>query len=101
LGDFFSFRWMITPWIVQGLFVLGCIAAVATGGFLIGNGIGHHDGGQISAGVVTLLLGPVVVRLYAEFVIVIFRINDSLSHLRALAVWAAERAAAAQRTEPE
>ena len=38
------------------------------------------------------VFGPLLVRLYCELMIVIFRINETLTDLRSLAVWAAERA---------
>jgi hypothetical protein len=48
--------------------------------------------GRLQRAYVALVcLGPIVVRLYAELLIVVFRINDSLSDIRSLAIWTAER----------
>jgi hypothetical protein len=38
-----------------------------------------------------ILFGPLLVRIYAEVMIVVFRINETLTDIRALAVWASER----------
>lgn len=91
MSDFMGFRWMLTPVLIQVMFVLGSLAAIAVGLAAIGNGVAHHHSGRVATGVALVLLGPVVVRLYAELLIVVFRINDSLTDLRSLAIWTAER----------
>ena len=91
MSDFFAFRWMLTPVLIQIMFVLGCLVVIATGLVAIDRGAAHHHGGEIGAGLALMLLGPIVVRLYAELVIVVFRINDSLNDIRSLAVWTAEQ----------
>jgi hypothetical protein len=91
MSDFMAFRWMLTPVLIQIMFVLGSLAAIAIGFVAIGHGATHHQSGQVGAGVALILFGPIVVRLYAEVLIVVFRINDSLSDIRSLAVWTAER----------
>lgn len=91
MADFFAFRWMLTPVLIQIMFVLGSLAAIAAGFVAIGNGAVHHHSGRVAAGVALVLLGPIVVRLYAEVLIVVFRINDSLTDIRSLAIWTAER----------
>jgi hypothetical protein len=82
---------MLTPVLIQVVFVLGSLAAIAAGLVAIGHGAAHHPSGQVGAGIALVLLGPIVVRLYAELLIVVFRINDSLSDILSLAVWTAER----------
>ena len=91
MSDFFAFRWMLTPILIQIMFILGSIAAIAAGLVAIGHGAAHHHSGQVGAGIALILLGPIVVRLYAELFIVVFRINDSISDIRSLAIWTAER----------
>lgn len=91
MSDFWSFRWMLTPVLIQLTFVLGSLAAIAVGFVAIGNGAANHDSGRLAGGIALVLLGPVVVRLYSEILIVVFRINESLTDIRALAIWTAER----------
>lgn len=91
MSDFMSFRWMLTPVLIQVMFLLGSLAAIAAGFVAIGHGSAHHHSGQVGAGIALVLLGPIVVRLYAELLIVVFRINDSLSDIRSLAIWTAEQ----------
>ena len=73
-GDFLRSRLMITPiliqvifWIGVGLCVIGGLVAIARG--------------EVS-GVVVLLLGPLVVRIYCELLIVIFKILEALTAIR-------------------
>ena len=91
MDDFFAFRRMLTPLVIQVVFALGVVVAFLVGGLVVGQGIRHHHGGEIAVGVLTIVLGPLLVRLYCELVIVIFRINETLTDMRALAVWTAER----------
>jgi hypothetical protein len=92
MSDFLSFRRMAMPFVIQVLFWIGVMAAIVTGVAAIGLGASHHSLREVGAGVGLLLLGPLAVRLYAELLIVIFRINETLTDLRSLATWAAERA---------
>ncbi len=91
MSDFMAFRWMLTPVLIQVMFVVGSLAAIAAGLVVVGHGAAHHHSGQVGAGIALVLLGPIAVRLYAELLIVVFRINDSLSDLLSLAARTAER----------
>jgi hypothetical protein len=91
MSDFLAFRWMLTPVLIQVVFVLGSLATIAAGLVVIGHGATHNHSGQLGVGIALILLGPIVVRLYAELLIVVFRINDSLGDIRSLAIWTAER----------
>ncbi len=91
MADFLAFRRMLRPWLIQVLFWLAMFASVLGGVVLIGLGARDHRASEALVGVGSLLLGPLVVRVYAELLIVVFRINETLTDLRALAVWTAER----------
>lgn len=91
MSDFMAFRWMLTPVLIQIMFVLGSLVSIAAGFVAIGHGASHHNSGQVGVGIALVLLGPIVIRLYAELLIVVFRINASLSDIRSLAIWTAER----------
>ena len=63
------------------MFVLGSIASVIVGVYVIGLSFSHHDRRQAAAGFLLIGFGPVVLRLYCEILIVVFRINESLTDL--------------------
>jgi Domain of unknown function (DUF4282) len=91
MSDFFTFRIMIAPAVIETLFIAGCLVALAGGAFAIGRGATDHRAGEVIIGVAILLFTPFVVRLYCEVLIVVFRINETLTDLRKLAISAAER----------
>jgi len=75
MNDYLAFRKMITPvfiqvifWVLVAIIVIGAIALLANGSAL--------------EGILTLILGPLVVRIYAEIFLVIFRIHDDVSAIR-------------------
>jgi hypothetical protein len=75
---------MITPVIIQTLFWIGTGIAVTAGLIEIGSGLSSSYGGgsQVLVGLVILVLGPVFVRIYCELLIVLFRMNDTLTQIR-------------------
>lgn len=81
VGNFLSFRWMVTPRIIQASFVVGTVAAVAIGCVLIGRGIRQHDRNLV-IGLAVLILGPLALRIWCELMIVVFRINSTLTDIR-------------------
>jgi hypothetical protein len=89
--DFMSFRRMVTPLVIEILFILGCVAVLAAGVVLTVHGLRDHDAREAVGGIGLFLFGPLAVRIYAEILIVVFRINETLTDLRSLAIWTAER----------
>lgn len=75
LQDILTFRTMITPVIVQIFFWLGLVGCVLSG-------IGSMFTGSFFAGVGIILVGPLIVRIYCELIIVIFNINNTLTEVR-------------------
>ncbi len=75
MSEFLTFRKMVTPIFIQLLFWLGILGVIGAAIFLM------TIGDQPVVGVLTLLLGPLVVRIYAELMIVVFRIHGSLNEL--------------------
>jgi ABC-type Fe3+-siderophore transport system permease subunit len=90
--DFWSFRRMVTPFVLEIVSMLALVGVAIAGVVVIALGARRRDAGEIGEGVALLLLGPIAARLCFEALIVIFRINDTLGEIHALAVWAAERA---------
>ena len=77
MKDFFLFRRMLIPYLVQVVFWLGVLAC-------IGLGISDFFSGDIIRGLGTLIIGPILVRMACEYVVVLFRINDTLTEIKHL-----------------
>ena len=75
-GDFFSFRTMITPIIIQVIFWVGVVGCVIMG-------LGGVVGGRPLWGLGLIVLGPLAVRVECELLILLFRIHDALQEIRA------------------
>ena len=81
MNDFWAFRRMITPLIIQIIFWIGAI------GLFIGGIVGiatAHDGGagQIVWGILLMILGPLWVRIWCELLILFFRMNETLTEIK-------------------
>ena len=76
MEDFFTFRRMITPVLIQILFWLGVILVVLTGGYMI------VAEGETLAGLALVILGPLGVRVYCELLILLFRMNETLTDIK-------------------
>ena len=83
MQEFFSFRKMITPTIIRFIFWIGSGLMVIGGLVAFFSSLGRY-GNAASAivGLLTILVGPVVVRIICEQVILFFRINETLSEIR-------------------
>ncbi len=74
MTDFLSFRRMLTPVLTQIVFWVLTAAAIAGGIYLliVGN----------IAGLLLLLIGPLVIRIYAELIILGFQIFGTLTDIK-------------------
>lgn len=72
-----QFKKMLTPVIIQILFGLGSILSVLVGLGLLIFGLEEEK----LLGFILILLGPIVVRIYCELLIVVFTINDTLTEI--------------------
>jgi len=92
LQDFLSFRRMITPVIIKILFWIGIVMSIIAGLIVFFGGIisGLGDGGfgavigGLIGGPVVMLLGVLSARIYAELLILAFRINETLTDIKNL-----------------
>lgn len=91
MSDFLTFRRMITPVIIEVLFIIGAFLTFVTGIGLIALGLDGNKGGEVALGVAVAVLGPLGIRLYAEILIVVFRINETLTDIHALVGWSVDR----------
>ena len=74
IGDYLTFRAMITPAIIQIVFwvlvaasVLSALAAVFSGEFF--------------RGLIALVVGPLVVRVFCELLLVTFKMNEGIQRI--------------------
>ena len=82
MSDFWAFRKMVTPVIIQILFWAGVIICIIVGIILIGMGSKYPGNQWVLEGVLLIILGPLAVRLYCEILIVFFRINETLTEIK-------------------
>jgi len=76
MRNLFSFDTLITPAFIHVVYWLGIAVAVLAG-------VGPILGGSIVKGLLILVVGPIVVRVGCEVLIVLFHINDHLAAIRA------------------
>jgi hypothetical protein len=77
MGDFLRFDTMLTPIVIQIVFWIAVVITVIVGFIQLFGG-----GFAVITGLLTIILGPVVARIYCEIVIVFFRINDHLRQIQ-------------------
>ena len=83
MGDFLAFRRMITPIIIQIVFWIGVIGMVVLGIWAIVDGAsGESDAGEVILGVLILIIGPLIWRVFCEILILTFRIIETLADVR-------------------
>jgi len=70
-----SFDTMITPVVIKIVFWIGVIGCV-----IGGIGMFFNDSGIVS-GLLCILLGPLVVRIYCEIIIIMFKIFQALKQI--------------------
>jgi hypothetical protein len=74
MNEYLTFRRMITPVFIQVIFWIAVAAIVIAGIVQLSEGA--------TEGILVILLGPLVARIYAELLIVIFRINEDVAAIR-------------------
>jgi hypothetical protein len=81
--DILMFRRMVAPYLIIILFWVMLVGVIL--GSLGSIGVGLTQGGRgipfVLIGVVYLVIGPLAVRLWCEVMIVIFRINETLTDI--------------------
>jgi membrane associated rhomboid family serine protease len=83
LQELLSFRKMITPMIIQILFWVGAGICVLMGLISLGTSFTRFGGAStFFSGLVLIVVGPVLVRVYCELIIIFFRINESLEGIK-------------------
>lgn len=82
--SFMKFDKMITPKLIQFLFYVLSVIAIITGFSMMMMGMrSYYMGGiQVFLGFITMILGPLVVRIQCELLIVIFKIHETLEDIK-------------------
>lgn len=81
-SDFWAFRTMVAPVIIRVIFWVGSVIFILIGLAIVLGGIHPRPGGALGAGLGFIILGPIVVRIYCELLIVFFRINETLTEIK-------------------
>ena len=74
MKEFLNYKYMITPGILKILSYVGMVIAVIVG-------LVTAFTADLLTGIGTAILGPVVVRIYAELMLVVFEIHNELKKL--------------------
>lgn len=84
MDDFLKFRKMVTPAIIQILFWVGAGISVLAGLIMMGSSFSRFvpTGATFFSGLLTLVLGPIAVRIYCEILILFFRMNETLTEIK-------------------
>jgi len=84
MEDYLSFRKMITPLVIKILFWIGVAVCVIAGLITVATSSGRYGSGAFGflSGLLFIVLGPVVVRIYCELLILFFRMNDTLTEIK-------------------
>lgn len=86
--DYLTYRKMIIPILVPVMFWLGAFISVAFGILLFVTSFNVRDGGtqfiQCLIGLAYIIIGPIIIRIWCELMIVVFRIYESLVEIKVL-----------------
>ena len=74
INDFIAFRYLITPIFITVIYVIGAIGITLAS-------LGALLGGNAIAGILLFIFGNLYWRIILEFVMVLFRMNDSLQSI--------------------
>ena len=84
MGKFLKFEKMITPIIIQIIFWIGFIGSIIGGVGQIGFSF-FVDSGKflyVISGFLTIFIGPIILRIYCEMLIVVFKMQGALIDIR-------------------
>lgn len=85
MEEFFSFRRFITPSVITIIFWVGVALSVIAGLVMIVTAItGNAPAVTVLLGLLYIVIGPLVVRIYCELIILGFKIFDTINEIRDL-----------------
>jgi len=84
MGGFLKFEKMITPLFIQVIFWVGFLGSIIAGIAQIGFAFFMDDGMffAILTGLATMFIGPIIIRIYCEMLIVVFKMQSALTDIR-------------------
>ncbi|HOI24091.1 MAG TPA: DUF4282 domain-containing protein [Caldisericia bacterium] len=84
-NDWLFLKKMITPVVIQIIYWLGILVVIILGLIAIIRSFGAFGGGAIGllSGILMIILGPIMVRVYCEILVVMFNIYEELKKLNA------------------
>lgn len=84
MGGYLSFDKMITPIFIKIAFWLGVIGSLIGGVGMMISGLLSDQFGffQILGGLFILLVGPLIVRIYCELLIILFKMHQSIHEIK-------------------
>lgn len=89
LSDILSFKKMITPMVIAIVFWIGVAVTIVSAIISFFGGIALMVNGQVGGGilsiflsVVYLVVGPIIIRIYCELIMIFFRIYETLVEIR-------------------
>lgn len=77
MKDFLLFRRMIMPWLIIVTFWVGSVICILAGSYCIYK----HEWSMVIG---VLILGPLGLRLLCEWLILVFRMNETLTDIKYL-----------------
>lgn len=82
MQDFLTFRKMIAPVVIQIVFWVGASVCAISGLVGLVAAVRADSASGILVSLLWLVLGPVLVRIHCEVIIIFFRIYDVLQEIR-------------------
>jgi len=83
MSNFLSFEKMITPAIIKVIFWVGVVMSVLSGIGMIITGLSsfYGSGMNVFTGLLTIIIGPLLARVYCEILMIFFKIHESLKKI--------------------
>lgn len=84
MGKFLKFEKMITPVFIQVIFWVGFLGSLVGGIGQIGFGFFAEQGKMVMilSGLGMMFFGPIIIRIYCEMLIVVFKMQGALVDIR-------------------
>lgn len=83
LNKMLNFDTMITPIVIKILYFINVVVVVLVGLVSVFQGLNSRYGGglQVFIGLLVIVIGPFVIRMSYELLIVIFKINENIDKI--------------------
>ncbi|GGJ89967.1 hypothetical protein GCM10007063_10770 [Lentibacillus kapialis] len=84
MNEFLSFDKMLTPTIIKIVFWIGIVFSVLSGLGMMVTGANSVVGGgfQVIMGLLIIIVGPLLTRVYCELLIIFFKMHESLQEIK-------------------